>query len=193
MENNKGFAHLLLVIALLAVGIGVIYLSSNNPFDNTSDAPAENAALTETSDPTDDWKTYTNEEYGFSFKYPRSTDTTLEETVDGEDYLKINENVNFLITPFSIEECDGLCPIIDEKTNQTINQIEFNKYITTSPEDIAFSDKLPGQIILEYKLDDGKVLQWNFGLSNKNNTMEVDSAENVSNQILSTFEFTENE
>jgi len=42
-------------------------------------------------DPTADWKTYTNEKYNYTFKYP--TDTTIQES-DGSDTVTIQGNIS---------------------------------------------------------------------------------------------------
>ena len=62
------------VIALLLYsGVYYFVLSKNksNPYSyNTSPSPAQSAQPSPTTDPTTNWKTYTNEKYGYSIKYP---------------------------------------------------------------------------------------------------------------------------
>jgi hypothetical protein len=63
---KKVFIVVLIIIVLITVVIGGIFIwqysvLQNNP---TNSLPAVNQQATE------DWKTYTNKEYGFEFKYP---------------------------------------------------------------------------------------------------------------------------
>jgi len=70
----------MLSVAILLLGLGlmyVAYLFNNSQKVMVDDRSGANVMMNETSesegiadDATKDWKTYTNEEYGFSFRYP---------------------------------------------------------------------------------------------------------------------------
>ena len=71
MKNQKGFAHLFLVIAIVVICIGGLLhfswqkgLIKTNP--NQQPSPTPNTSIDETAN----WNTYKNNEYGFEFKYP---------------------------------------------------------------------------------------------------------------------------
>lgn len=66
-KNNSGFAPVLFLVLLLAVlgGIGGYYLWQQKGSVKVLPTP------TSTADPTASWKTYTNEKYKFSIKYPQ--------------------------------------------------------------------------------------------------------------------------
>ena len=97
--NQNGFSRIAVIVvsAILVLAIGISaycfyqyyylprkefngspdkLLTENPPsdeeiyFDNDSNPPGETGADATTTDPTANWKTYTNDEYGFSFKYP---------------------------------------------------------------------------------------------------------------------------
>jgi hypothetical protein len=66
------------VFIVAALGTGLYFLQDNAP----SDVPEDPNVV----DPYAGWKTYTNEEYGFSFKYPG--DYILEKPLEAEDPKK---------------------------------------------------------------------------------------------------------
>lgn len=75
---HKGIFILLCVIVISAVGLGgvllgkYLYASKTSPVvpSVTPTPRAEALTSTPTSDPTENWKTHTNTEYGFSLKFP---------------------------------------------------------------------------------------------------------------------------
>src|SRR3989344_2481115 len=77
MKNNqKGFANIVLVgVLVLVIFGGYLLLKNSTPADK--EIPAS-----QTTDETASWKTYTNSEYGFEFKYP-------------SDYLRKESSIYF--------------------------------------------------------------------------------------------------
>lgn len=62
----------ILAVFILVLGIVIGYKFSQKPAQPT---PAPEAVATPTPDPTADWKTYTNDQYKFVFKYPNNWST----------------------------------------------------------------------------------------------------------------------
>ena len=72
------------VVTLLSLALSG-YLAYQNHQLNQKIGKSEEISPSPTTDPTADWKTYTNDVYGFSFKYPKSA--TLESTnFDNTDF-----------------------------------------------------------------------------------------------------------
>lgn len=83
--REKGFAQILIIIlALIAIGGAYYFGTQKNNVLTTpvqSSVPAVTEATTQaspTTDPTANWKTYTNTQYGFTFKYPPGLETLLQ-------------------------------------------------------------------------------------------------------------------
>lgn len=79
MKKQRGFAPVFIVLALLVLGIivgGAFYLGkqTNKPstqsLSNINSITSTSPAITLTSDVTNNWKTYTNKQFEFEFKYP---------------------------------------------------------------------------------------------------------------------------
>lgn len=97
-------------LALLAVfGYGVYYLGTKNKkITQTSDIPSKSTlapistvpTITSISDPTANWKSYTNDTYKYSFKYPPILEEKNKERVGGYIPLCSQENLlNCLYLP----------------------------------------------------------------------------------------------
>lgn len=90
-KNNSGFAQVILVIILIVlVGGGMYYFGTLKDNSKVTETPTEEPIATETqkpgnptvkptADPTAEWKTYTNSDYGFSLKYPQEMQFTNSE------------------------------------------------------------------------------------------------------------------
>lgn len=74
--SQKGLAPILIVILIAAlIGGYLLYQNQNKPTPQSSPNP-----VTSNSAETANWKTYTNDRYGFSFKYPQ--DYTIKKLVE---------------------------------------------------------------------------------------------------------------
>ena len=79
-KNSKGFAHLFLVIVIVLVGLGgLLFYSLQKGYITTSPTPIVSPTPSELIDEIANWKTYENEIYKFSIKYP--TDWEIKEVV----------------------------------------------------------------------------------------------------------------
>ena len=87
-KSQSGFAHLAIIIILIVALLGTLgfvywqnYMQPKN-IDTSQKTPVENKdnniITPVVADPIADWKTYTNAQYGFSFKYP--VDWTVQES-----------------------------------------------------------------------------------------------------------------
>ncbi len=74
-----------LIIFILIVSIAILlgYVIGINQNIYTPPARSQAAHLTSAKDPTADWQTYNNDNFGFSLKYP--TDWTLNDTLQSSD------------------------------------------------------------------------------------------------------------
>lgn len=71
MTNQKGFANTILVVVIIILaGIGGYYFLKKPAKVVVSPTPT--ATPTVTVNPTANWKTYTNNQYGYEFKYPNN-------------------------------------------------------------------------------------------------------------------------
>lgn len=74
--RQKGFAPIIILLVIFALGLlGYLaftkgYLSVNLPKPSASVVPTVIPGPSNTPDPTANWKTYTNTDVGFTFKYP---------------------------------------------------------------------------------------------------------------------------
>lgn len=138
------------------------------------------------------WKTYTNKEYKFSFQYPLTQNPRLEKTSEGKDYLSIYQNIGFIILPKTgrVRDCKGICPTINKEEQVKIGSVTFNK-ITATPygEETWPKGAFPQVFYWEVDLDKDTVGQFTVGIDDRNNTKEKDELLKIANQILSTFKF----
>lgn len=88
---------------------------SVSPAPTISSIPTQ--SLTITIDETKDWKIYTDNQYGFSFKYPN--DWQITQYGDPSSGKLLNNQIDWFTSEFSIENCRGDCPVINSK--QQIN------------------------------------------------------------------------
>lgn len=80
---QKGFSSIFLVIGLLVIALigGAIYLGKTNSSNKQSipSSSPQQATQTPSSDKTADWKTYTNTDYAYQLKYPKTLNTKIPE------------------------------------------------------------------------------------------------------------------
>lgn len=80
--KQKGFAPIIILILLVLVGVGVYYFGTiKNKSVSTPVAsvqPSSSPLAKPTTDPTANWKIYSNQSLGFELKYPPSVKITRE-------------------------------------------------------------------------------------------------------------------
>lgn len=130
--DQKGQAQVLIlagIVILIAVAGGVFYwgrLTAPKPQPQTAaisspqPSPLSTEASAKVEDPTANWKTYTNEEYRYLFKYPKQT------SIDDQrkDYIWLDDQISIQVTSKDPESCQGACPAIRERKNIEIEGVE---------------------------------------------------------------------
>ena len=209
-KSQSGFAHLAIIIVLIVALLGTLGFVYWQNFMQTKTSntaqktPTENkdsnviAPVTKTpavADPMADWKTYTNAQYGFSFKYP--VDWTVQEspTENGNSFPSPVPNTLLVKSPsgddmriwVNIEGGWGY----ELENFDTVNYTE-----TASANGVALSERdyTPGRAqekSLGYTIN----LQFDYA-SNKYLIMAagadpatLNTSEEIINQIISTWKF----
>ena len=167
-----------------------LVLLYQNHYKNPSVTLTSQTGLTPTtapSDPTADWKTYTDSNYGISFSYPQ--DWKVE---NGSNYLRVEQiepvqnliiAIDFKKTTLSIED------VINnfEKTDSVFKQINPN----LKPEDILIN----GLNAKKFEYTDATGLDHvSIIVSDNSHKILIEHrfpSDKIMNQILSTFKFTE--
>lgn len=162
-------------------------LNTNIPNRDSSQPSVVIKIPTPNIDPTSNWNTYANTEYGFEFKYPKSSETKIEKNSVGEDYLIIDKYTSFVIGNSSIRNCEGMCPTIDKVETIIFNNIHFEKITTTPPEDMSFKGRIPLEYFIETKLENSKIVYFSFGVADRTDINILNSTNKLITQILSTF------
>ncbi len=81
---NRIIIFLIFFVVIAIVGIGAYALGTKNQPKTPTSSPVAVIQPTPTPDLTANWKTYTDDKYKFSFKYP---DSWVIKTLDSEQYL----------------------------------------------------------------------------------------------------------
>jgi hypothetical protein len=202
-----------LVVLMSAGYYGFLYYKE---VSKPSPTPTTESTPTATTDPTADWKIYTNEDYAFQFKYPSSLtiDFKNQGFISGSDYYG-KRDFNFLIynpniepsvlsatgdvTPESKYAYDGYNFAIfsGESAKNHLKNLEDTINGTHSPAIEKKSVLIAGQ---EYPLyyippsdqpNTDKTSYWFISFPLKENTMIISGNydQNILIQILSTFKF----
>jgi len=128
--NKAWIVIIAIVITAAVVGGGAYYYLNNKAEEEKAELEDSETSAT-TTDETADWQTYTNEEYGFSFKYPAdweiSKKTFSEQggkiltLISPETAQKIADRTN---NPFTLEDITIrflTMPVIGSNASNTIN------------------------------------------------------------------------
>lgn len=134
--NQKGFSPiiLILIIVIVAGGAFLIGQSSVNKSKNL-----ENITVTSPDpDQTANWSTYSNEKYGFSFKYPKLDDSCCN------------------ISGPSSESAEEIIVLADKSTTMEGTDKPFNglaMYVDPNPTNMSFSDYVKNEknILIKHK------------------------------------------
>jgi hypothetical protein len=120
MKNQKGFAEfiIILIIAVVALGLlgfslyenGKILILSPTETLQSTPVPSRNVA---------NWKTYTNDEIGYSIKYPPASSISQCEDIKDSDYPTRDEGVDsFLLYVVPSHVCSGNDFVISHQQNE---------------------------------------------------------------------------
>ena len=187
---------LLVILALVIVGGGGWYYYENyykKPTPTPTVTPStKEPTTTTTKDETADWKTYTNEKYGYSLKYPK--DWEYKENMH-EGYEK-GAIVGFRKPPTKDEGFyDIVIRVADAGNTLTIDEWlarNAKPSIVTSPTHKTIGvDKLPGVEFIESNMDEHKAVYLAHNKLVMSFTIAKDSKYlSIFNKMLSTFKFT---
>ncbi len=90
------------IIFLFLIGAGFQYFQNAQKEDKKVPPVAPTSTPTITIDPTVNWKTYRNEDYGFELKYPSDLEVTENTILSGIDFESRVKMINFIGNSFSM-------------------------------------------------------------------------------------------
>lgn len=183
-QNFAGFAQVILLLIIAVAVVGAYYfgtLKNKSGLARDTDwwgkqSPFPLASAQPSSDPISGWKTYTNEEYSFSLKYPEDR--------------KIEESENKIFEFVTISQKYPKPNIQIFPTNAGF--LDNNPYIDsdiTKQEKVKFNGMDATHLLVTSETG----LEVDYLLVGKNNQYFIISYENydpLQSQILSTFKFT---
>jgi len=171
INNQKGFANIVLVVVIVVILVGAVgYFAFVKKSEPIAQQPTPTSTQTKTpvsptpipKDETANWKTYTNAQYGFEFRYPNAWISNPGMTsTDG----RITSVINFVNRRFSIPEQ---------------NDVLFDVIIWDVAKDIEFHKKLGGQNITTFN---DWFEQYYKNIESDNAAIKVDNIEIIPNTI----------
>jgi hypothetical protein len=189
--NNKFIYSAILVVILLFLAVeGVLWYKNKKQVDMQA-SELSSAELTA------DWKTYTNEDYGFEFKYPESL--AVDEVKGSSDFEKrytdarIDTPSNIQINK-NVDGTEGLPIFLDISGHEPVNKPEgdcergfvSSKIILggiSATKCVGESMYGPGSMIISYSKDG--VIYYYIA-----SDRYINNDQDLIDQILSTFKFT---
>ncbi|OQA52139.1 MAG: hypothetical protein BWY43_00625 [candidate division WS2 bacterium ADurb.Bin280] len=198
VDGHKLVMTLIFIAVTAVIFLAIGYVAGKNEVDNQQTALVEDTATTTTTalksttattsataDETASWKTYTNEEYGFSFKYPG--DYRLEENVTpGED----NSNIVFNVAGVEKDSAGdwGIMIIVEDSNLES--SIQALKDRNSSAEYSESTKSISGKSwIAEYNGVTYEYFSENNGYTYRIG-WAIGDTNRIEDQILSTFQFT---
>ncbi len=184
-KTNKGFIlPVLIIIGVLVLGIVAYFFSPKSISSLNVKMPTVSPIAS--SDPTLNWKTYFNKDYGFEFQYPSNWSISCENNTTCE--LVSNTNSDKLL-----ELTTSHLVIEFYKPNISYsNFVEFLKYFSNEY-DYSFKDKKINNIEGKINLMDKNMLYYFFEAKGVyvGAVWKSSGDSNLTNEILSTFKFIE--
>jgi hypothetical protein len=201
--KQKGFTPIIILILLVLVGIGLYYFGTKNKQSLPSNGktvpvasvqPSSNPVIETTSDPaTANWKTYTDENYKFSFKYPSDWKINCPALPTTNWY---DRNICDIISPKAFAESGEVSNgsyFIVGVSKPNPNYSSFNQFLEYSKQyGYVYENKQINNI--DGKLATIKGKETNYIFERNGNYINItwlysDNSKMV-DQILSTFQFT---
>lgn len=183
----------LVALVIVATASFVLGRVSVKPLPIAQISPTPTAPIsTPTPNPTANWKTYTNDVYYFTFKYP--VEFTAQEMINGVVVINLMNNETRDFPNFNLTI---------EKTNKTVEEWIASKNFCPANGTPPCSAFKPGPIIKSIQFEElerhydgidtvfannGYVFDFSFGAKIPNQSISQEMR-NVYNQILSTFQF----
>jgi len=116
---NKSNLILASILAILFTSVLIIFSPNSQKPSPSSPTPSSisTESISPTPDPTADWKTYENKEYGFSFKYPTNFQPSSQiQIIDNSDQLTVKQYSDNLVRESKNDElCPGCYRVISEE------------------------------------------------------------------------------
>lgn len=143
---QRGFVGIILLVVLVAaVAAGGYFLGTQRGGLPTifqspmlSPTPLSSEVLTKEGDPTTNWKTYTNTERKFTFRYPGSLSLRSDSTDEFTGFLdKSNKNYHYQLVLIANENPQNFDlevfaeknkPVPDDRTNVSYGKTQINNY-----------------------------------------------------------------
>lgn len=198
--RQKGFIPI--IILLVVVVLGVVgyfaftkgYLSVNLPKPSASVIPSALPNTSTTSDPTENWKTYSDDLHGITFKYPLSWTLTEKEGQSEKEIvynslvelIKADAKINMI---FNVDGIGGMPTTYEGKpfTLDGHNLFQFNGYyISNASKIVGISDSLTTLGVFRIN-NITYLIHLTYPVTYKG--MEEKSLLQEFDQILSTFKF----
>lgn len=189
-NKNKTWLWILVSILMLIAGTAIGMLLGNKLSQKPVTYVTPTPLSSPSSDPTTNWKTYTNSKLGFSLKYPQ------EWIIDSSDENKNNDLsiIRFgLIKPNEKSASESLGIAIYIESPQVLTTFEQIKNNLLNPINISLDNS---QAVTGYSKEDNRLLM-TYAIHDKRAytiitvTKNLEAEQTIYNQILSTFKFTQ--
>jgi hypothetical protein len=201
--KQKGFAPIIILILLVLVGGAYYFGITKNktvPSLVVPVQPSSSPVAQPIADPTANWKTYTNKEYGFTVKYPSDAKLRISQSESSDRMLVVAfDSPNAIFD--HLFKSGGYSFEISMQTQKNFNTLD--EYLSFQKEHSMYENILPKTYnnVIGYLFKNDKGYSGlNFiyqGFVAKNNDLFytinyfTDEDLDMFNQILSTFKFTQ--